>query len=61
MPWLNYIHRPRPVYSPRIPVETHNYTLYSTTILGARAFCEDFINLLLSSIETEVTDLQANV
>lgn len=42
---------------PRIPVETHDDTLYSTTVLWACAFCKDLIYLFFSGIKTEVTDL----
>jgi hypothetical protein len=42
---------------PCIAVETHNYALDTSAILRASAFREQFINLFLSGVETQVTNL----
>lgn len=44
-------------HMPCITVETHNYALDTSAILRASAFCEQFINLFLSGVETQVTNL----
>ena len=42
---------------PCVAVKTHNDALDASPIFRASAFCEQFINLFLSGVETQVTDL----
>lgn len=42
---------------PCVAVKTHNDALDASPIFRASAFCEQFINLFLSGVKTQVTDL----
>jgi hypothetical protein len=48
------------LYAPCISVETHDNSLYASTLLWASTLGEQFVDLLFGGIKTQVTNLHAD-